>query len=250
MPPGEAPPRYLEPLLGIVFDLDGTLVLSDHDFVRMRREVVRLAERYGVPAGRLSPNDRIHQIMERAREELHATGATEGVIARLESEAHRAIDAIELEALPRTTARPGAEPLLRELSARGFRLGILTRSAEGFCRGALKQTGLSAFFPNLRSRSSPGPSKPSPEALLLLLEEMGVPRDRALYVGDHAIDAECATRARIRFYAVLPEQPDGPGAMTVDRFLAMGATAVARDLTDLARHLGVAPPAAAPGARR
>ncbi len=36
MPEEEGAPRYVEPLLGLVFDLDGTLVLSRHDFGRMR----------------------------------------------------------------------------------------------------------------------------------------------------------------------------------------------------------------------
>jgi HAD superfamily hydrolase (TIGR01549 family) len=240
MPPNEAAPRYLEPLLGVVFDLDGTLVLSQHDFARMRREVIRIAERSGVIPGHLSPSDPIHATMEKARSELLANNAPEGVVLRMEAEAHKAIDAIELEALPRTVARPGAAELLRALTDRGFRLAVLTRSAEPFCRGALVKTGLGEFFPYLRSRSSPGPAKPSPEALLLLLGEMGVPTDRALFVGDHQIDAECATRARVRFYGILTEPAGATGAMTVDRFLALGAAAVAKDLPDLARHLGVA----------
>lgn len=241
MPEDAAAPRYLEPLLGVVFDLDGTLVLSQHDFGRMRREVIRLAERAGVIPGHLSVTEPIHAIMEKARTELFASNASEGTVLRMEAEAHKLIDAIELEALPRTTARAGAGALLSALTERGFRLGVLTRSAEPFCRGALEKTGLAPFFPYLRSRSSPGPAKPSPEALLLLLHEMGVPTDRALYVGDHQIDAECATRARVRFYGILPEPDGSPPSITVDRFLALGASAVARDLPDLARHLGVAP---------
>jgi phosphoglycolate phosphatase len=240
MPESDAP-RYLEPLLGVVFDLDGTLVLSEHDFAKMRREVIRLAERSGVVPGHLVPTEPIHALMEKARAELLANGLSEGAVLRLEAEAHRLIDTIELEALPRTTARSGAVPLLRQLQARGYRLGVLTRSAEGFCRGALTQTGLAPYFGYLRSRSSPGPAKPSPEALLLLLREMGVPPDRAVFVGDHAIDAECATRARIRFYGLLPDKPDGPGAMTAERFRALGANAVAADLPELARHLGLTP---------
>jgi phosphoglycolate phosphatase len=239
VPPSDAAPRYLEPLLGVVFDLDGTLVLSDHDFGRMRREVIRLAERHGVVPGKLSVTSRIHEIMETARSELVHQGVPEGQILRLEVETHAAIDAIELDALPKTEARPGAVPLLKELSARGFRLGVLTRSSEGFARAALQKAGLAPYFSYLRSRSSPGPSKPSPEALLLILEAMGVPKDRALYVGDHAIDAECATRAGVRFYGLLPAKTDAPGAMTVDRFLAVGAKAVAKDLNDLASHLGL-----------
>jgi phosphoglycolate phosphatase-like HAD superfamily hydrolase len=243
MPPPDTEPHFLEPLLGVVFDLDGTLVLSHHDFGRMRAEVIRIAEQHGVVPGHLSVRDPIHRIVETAREELANSGAPEGNLFRFEAEYPKRIDAIEVEALPRTVVRPGAESLLRALSERGFRLGVLTRSSEYFARNALARTGLGPFFPYLRSRSAPGPQKPSPEALQLLLREMEIPEDRALFVGDHLIDAECATRARVRFYGILPDPSDqSPEPMTEDRFLAGGAAAVAKDLTELARHLDVAGP--------
>ncbi len=243
MPVRDSEPHFLEPLLGIVFDLDGTLVLSQHDFRRMRAEVIRIAEAHGVVPGHLSVQEPIHRIVEAAREELRTGGAPDGMLYRFEAEYQRRVDAIELEALPRTVPRPGAVELLGALRYRGFRLGLLTRSSETFARQALGRTGLDPYFTYLRSRSSPGPAKPAPEALLLLLKEMGVPLDRALLVGDHLIDAECATRARARFYAVLPDPSEGTAAtMTKDRFLAAGASAVARDLPELARHLDVASP--------
>ena len=242
MTPRDAEPRYVEPVLGIVFDLDGTLILSRHDFGRMRKEVVRLAEKYGVPAGVLSVDKPIHQIVEAAREELRRVGAPDGILYRFEAEYQHRIDAIELEAIPRTVPRPGAERLLESLSGRGFRLGVLTRASEVFAREALKRTDLGRFFPYLRSRSSPGPAKPSPDSLIALLKEMGTPIDRALFVGDHLIDAECATAARVRFYAVLPDPSEtGTSAMSEDRFLAAGANAIAKDLADLARQLAVSP---------
>jgi len=240
MPETDGAPRYVEPLLGIVFDLDGTLILSHHDFARMRKEVVRIAELHGVPPGSLDPTQRISHLLDLARETLTAANVPEGQIFRMETEARAAIDAIELEALPRTKARAGAHELLSALTTRGYRLGVITRSAEPFCRAALRRTELLDMFPYLRTRSAPGPAKPSPEALRLLLREMEVPDDRALFVGDHLIDAECATRARIRFYGILSEPPDDDG-MTVERFVAAGAAAVARDLPELAHMLGVAP---------
>ncbi len=243
MPARDGQPHFLEPLLGVVFDLDGTLVLSHHDFGRMRAEVIRLAEHFGVAPGHLSVQDPIHRIVEAAREELRTSNAPDGATYRFEAEYPQRIDAIELEALPRTTARAGAAELLRALSSRGFRLGLLTRSSERFAREALRQTGLEPYFSYLRSRSTPGPAKPSPDALLLLLHDMGVPIDRALFVGDHLIDAETATRARVRFYAILPD-PSEPTAtaMTEDRFLAAGASAIAHDLPELGRQLDVAAP--------
>lgn len=246
MPVRVSEPRFLEPLLGVVFDLDGTLVLSHHDFGRMRAEVIRIAQQHGIPPGHLSVKDPIHRIVEMVRDEFRTSGAPDGTVYRFEAEYQRRIDAIELEALPRTVPRPGAPELLTALTARGFRLGVLTRASETFARRALLQTKLDSYFPYLRSRSAPGPTKPSPEALLLLLREMGVPLDRALYVGDHLIDVECATRARVRFYALLPDPTESAAtAMTVDRFLAAGASAIAHDLPELARHLAAAAPRAA-----
>ncbi len=243
MPVREGEPHFLEPLLGVVFDLDGTLVLSRHDFRRMRSEVIRLAESHGVMPGHLSLDQPIHRIVETAREELRNQGAPDGTMYRFEAEYHKRIDAIELEALPRTVARPGAAELLKALEARGFRLGLLTRSSETFARQALLRAKLEPYFTYLRSRSHPGPAKPAPEALLLLLREMQIPLERALFVGDHLIDAECATRARVRFYAVLPDPTEGTaGSMTEERFLAAGASAVAPDLPALARQLDVAAP--------
>jgi phosphoglycolate phosphatase len=247
MPARDAEPHFLEPLLGVVFDLDGTLVLSHHDFGRIRRTVISIAEQHGVRPGALSVHDPVHRIVEAARDQMRASGLPDGQLWRFEAEYPKAIDAIELEALPGTVVRPGATALLKGLAVRGFRLGILTRSSETFAREALRRTGLDPYFGYLRSRSAPGPAKPSPEALLLLLKEMGVPLDRALYVGDHLLDAECATRAQVRFYGLLPD-PSEPLAAetTADRFLAAGASAIARDLPELAHHLGVAATAAPP----
>jgi HAD superfamily hydrolase (TIGR01549 family) len=245
MPGISREPKFLEPLLGVAFDLDGTLVLSHHDFGRIRAEVVRVAERHGVMPGHLSVHEPVHRIVEQAREALRAGNAPDGELWRFETDYRKAIDAIELEALPRTVARPGAEPLLKALAARGFRLGLLTRSSETFARSALAKTGLGPYFPYLRTRSAPGPSKPSPESLLALLHEMGVPLERALYVGDQLLDAECATAARVRFYGVLPDPSERADLQSAaDRFRAAGASAVARDLRELAGYLAADPPAA------
>jgi len=242
MPELSSEPKFLEPILGIAFDLDGTLVLSHHDFGRIRGEVVRVAERHGVAPGQLSVREPVHRIVEAAREAMRNANLPDGELWRFEAEYQKAIDRIELEALPRTVPRPGAERLLKGLRAREFRLGILTRSSEAFARAALVRTGLGPYFDYLRSRSTPGPAKPSPESLLALLHEMEVPTERALYVGDHLLDAECATAARVRFYAMLPdpsEQEDLGAA--AERFRASGASAIAKDLDELARYLSVAP---------
>jgi HAD superfamily hydrolase (TIGR01549 family) len=244
------PPSFTEPALGIVFDLDGTLVDSQHDFPRLRKTVVHLAEKYGVPPGRLSITETVNRLLRDATAILHQNNLPEGQIFRFENEVNETIDAIEMEALPRTKAAPNAAPVLKALTDQGFRLGLLTRSSDHFARAALLKTELAPYFPFLRSRSSPGPVKPSPEALRLLLGVMGVPTDRAVLVGDQLLDLECAVAARVKFYGVMLP-PKDPVYVDIDKFKAGGATAVARDLTELASFFGVKvspPPAAHPHA--
>lgn len=232
------PPSFTEPALGIVFDLDGTLVDSQHDFPKLRKTVVRLAERYGVPPGRLSITETVNRLLRDATAILVQENIPEGQIFRFEKEVNETIDGIEMEALPRTKAAPNAGPVLKSLTERGFRLGLLTRSSDHFARAALLKTHLGAYFPYLRSRSSPGPVKPSPEALRLLLGTMGVPPDRAVLVGDQLLDCECAVAAHVKFYGVLLSSKD-PLFVETDRFKAGGATAVAQDLTELASYFGI-----------
>ena len=224
--------------LGIVFDLDGTLILSHHDFGRMREEIVRTAERYGAFLGPDAVTEKVgtSQILREARHALQAAKVPEGTISRFEEDVNRRIDAVEMEALPRTTARDGARGLLEALADRAFRLGLFTRSSKGFCQGALARTGLGGFFSHVRDRSTPGPAKPAPEALHLLLREMDVPVERALFVGDHLEDARCAVLAEVVFYGVLPD-PAQPNPTTAAQFLASGATSVAADLDEIARLL-------------
>ncbi|HZY70190.1 MAG TPA: HAD family hydrolase [Thermoplasmata archaeon] len=238
-PDEHSAPRYREPLLGVVFDLDGTLVVSNQNFPKMRKEVIRIAELHGVMPGHLSPREPTARLISAADAELERSGVVEALRHRFLADVHRVIDAIEMEALPTTHARPGAGELLQALEERGYRIGLLTRSCDAFCRAALQRTGLAPHFPFLRTRSAAGPAKPSPDALLLLLHDMGVPPARALFVGDHTMDAECAVGARVRFYGILEETP-GPDSITVERFRASGADAVAKNLTDLAQFIGVA----------
>lgn len=227
-------------MLGVVFDLDGTLILTPHQFDKMRKEVIRLAEEHGVTPGHLSVTQTIPALMELASSEIEQASPTEGGRLRFEAAVNHRLDELELEGLDRTEARPGAPELLQALTDRGYRLGLLTRSCRAFTQGALRKTGLAHYLKSQRTRSSPGPVKPDPEALLAVLRELEVPPNRAVYVGDHRMDADCARGARVRFYAVLPVQAGELGT-DVARFRAANATAVARDLAEVGRQLGVSP---------
>ena len=90
---------------------------------------------------------------------------------------------------PRSSWIPYEEtiPFLRELHARGSKVGLLTNWDLG-ARALLHQLGLDGFFQSIVVSSEIGAEKPSPKGFLLSLEELGVSPEEALYVGDNYYD--------------------------------------------------------------
>ena len=108
MAPSEAGSLYLGPLLGVVFDLDGTSSIARTISSRCGAKSIRIAEAHGVMPGQLSVREPVPKILEAAMSELSLGGVPEGNRFRFESEVNDSIDKIELEALPRTKARTGS----------------------------------------------------------------------------------------------------------------------------------------------
>jgi len=62
---------------------------------------------------------------------------------------------------------------------------------------------LHALFDAVIGSDDVATAKPAPDALHAALTRLGVETQRALYVGDHPVDAEAAARAGVTFVAVL-----------------------------------------------
>lgn len=74
--------------------------------------------------------------------------------------------------------------------------------------------------------------KPDPACLHAALRQLGVPADRALYVGDSLPDAEAAARAEVTFVAVLT------GTTAADAFAPWAPGVVLDSIADLPAWLG------------
>jgi HAD superfamily hydrolase (TIGR01509 family) len=154
-----------------IFDMDGTLTISIHDFDGIKRIL-------GLPIDR--------PILE-ALNDLPAAQA-----AKL----HQQLDALELDIAHRATAQVGARELLTKLRARGARIGILTRNSKPNAQATLSACGLAEFFPAkvILSRHC-CPPKPSPDGIWQLLSGWSASPDRSVMVGDYVFDLEAGRRA-------------------------------------------------------
>jgi phosphoglycolate phosphatase len=91
---------------------------------------------------------------------------------------------------------PGTRPLLAELRRRGHLLAIATgKSRQGLAR-ALDTSQLRDSFVATRCADQTEP-KPHPAMLLELMEELDVPPERTLMIGDTTHDLAMAARAEV-----------------------------------------------------
>ena len=100
-------------------------------------------------------------------------------------------------ALDQAVFYPGVLDALVMLKDSGHRLGLCTNKPELPARAVMKYMGLEPFFDAFIAGGMLPHSKPEPDMLLKIIDDMG--GGPTLYVGDSEIDAETAMRADVPF---------------------------------------------------
>lgn len=106
--------------------------------------------------------------------------------------------------------------------AAGLATAICSTKRRSHIEGVLARDQQHALFDVVIGSDDVAAAKPAPDALHAALTRLGIETQRALYVGDHPVDAEAAARAGVAFVAVLggPSGRAEFAAHPVRRFLA------------------------------
>ncbi len=208
----------------LVFDWDGTLMDSERRIVGC----VRLAiEAVGAPH---RSDEAIRDIIGLGLREAVLSlfpDADDAFVERLVEAYRRCYLARDAEA---SMLFPGVEGVIEALHARGYRLAVATgKSRRGLERG-FRETGLGRWFHASRCADEAA-SKPHPQMLLELMDELRVPPSETLMIGDTVYDLEMARRARARGLGVTY------GVHGVERLQALAPVALLEDLRQLPRWL-------------
>ncbi len=122
-------------------------------------------------------------------------------------------------------------PALEELRHRAVRIAIVSTKFRYRIEAILAKGGLVGAIDVIVGGEDVAHHKPHPEGLLKALTRLGVAPSRAVYVGDHVLDAEAARAAGVSFIAV--QTGAQPGSWSAFRPLAVipdaGAIASALD---------------------
>jgi len=167
-----------------VFDMDGTLTLAVHDFAAIRQAL------------NIPPEDDILTHLN-------------GLPADEAAAKHAWLLEHERELALASKPAPGAIELVRDLAARGYRLGVLTRNAQELAHITLKAIGLDqCFAPQDVLGRENAAHKPDPDGLLQLAQAWAVAPANMVMVGDYRFDLACGRAAGSK--TVLVNVPDNP----------------------------------------
>jgi len=179
----------------IVFDWDGTLMDSEARIVACIQSA--FAEIGQPPPSREASRDIIGLGLEEAMATLWPEG---GALQRrkvIDYYRHHFLEANETP----SDLFPGAQHVLDWLGARGYLLGVATGKSRRGLDLVLDRTGLRDRFHATRCADEAF-SKPHPEMLLQLMDELGVNPTDTLMVGDTEYDMELARNAGTSALAV------------------------------------------------
>jgi len=216
---------------GVVFDLDGTLIRSSVDFKAMKRRMIDILARYGVPRELLGTDKTTVENLRRAERIWDEMGVDQEVRRKALREVEEVMNEAELEALPTVEAIEGVREALEKLRGKGLKLAVLTRGHQTYAVEALRRAGLLELIDVILTRDTVRKPKPDPEALLEAAKRLGLGIDEIIFVGDHPMDSACAEGASVRFIAVLT------GWMGEDEWRAVGVSEVVESVSTLPEYL-------------
>ncbi len=103
------------------------------------------------------------------------------------------LDRFQAIHLERLTPLPGREAMLRGLTAEGIYLGIVSNKTGALLRREATRLGWSELFGNIVGAGDAVMDKPAIEPVTLALTRSGIAAgDEVWFVGDTAVDMECA----------------------------------------------------------
>ncbi|MDH5791857.1 MAG: HAD family hydrolase [Candidatus Bathyarchaeota archaeon] len=189
------------PISAVIFDLDGTLIRSRHNYREMARRAEAILVDEGVPEEELDEPRKVWQIIRGGLEALGGLGLSSERVKWTLQRINEALNSVELLSLDSVESVPGAQEALNLIKARGIRIGIATRAGKPYAERSLEAAGLTKYIDAILARDEVEHPKPDPRHLLQLVGSLGASRESTLYIGDTTTDLTTARAAGIEFVA-------------------------------------------------
>jgi len=218
--------------LGILFDLDGTLVTFNFDVQGSRKALLAELAKSGFDTSGLSLTSPTQTVIDAAKAQV-AAGSVSVDFERVKRRLYSILDGFELESGKSVAAFPGAKDVLTFLRKKSVKLAVLTNSGRLASSKILERSSLSRFFDFILTRDDVDAMKPRPEGLSQAVSMFALPKESVVYVGDSPYDIMAAKAAGLKVISV------ATGNYRVERLRSEGADEVVASLEELPRMLGL-----------
>jgi phosphoglycolate phosphatase len=180
----------------VIFDLDGTLLDTLDDLWASTNYAL---EQFQFP---LRTREEVRQFVGNGIRKLMERAVPNGTDVSTVDQVHRCfLEHYGAHCADHTKPYPGVLELLHLLRQNGIKTAISSNKADGAVQQLRQQ-----YFPGLFDEAAgekPGVArKPSAEGVEWLLSACGIPKNRAVYVGDSEVDVQTAKNTGIDLIAV------------------------------------------------
>ncbi|MFX1337939.1 MAG: HAD family hydrolase [Promethearchaeota archaeon] len=180
------------PIKAIVWDLDGTLIHFKIDWLRARRETIKILKKHGVPKHLLTVKSSILENIRLAREYFGKAGYTNEETEKIIKIVDNVVNDIEYEAALEATAVNGIDKVLEFIKKKNLKQAIYTFNTHRNATTSLEKIGMIGYFNIIIGRDDVKNTKPHPEHLTLICNKLNVKPSDIIVIGDNHRDIEGA----------------------------------------------------------
>ncbi len=188
----------------ICFDMDGTLIDTYVDYVKMAELAFGEMIKLGVPESAIDRSEEFKFNLDSGISYLK-THCDVDTLRKAEVNICKVIRDVEIERVDEAKPFEGTSAFLDYIHSSGLITGVLTRGCREYAEAALKVCNVYDKIDGLVARDdfSEEEAKPSPVAMEHMAEKLNVKPEDILYFGDHLMDYLCARDSGADFVAVL-----------------------------------------------
>jgi HAD superfamily hydrolase (TIGR01549 family) len=189
-------------LKAVVWDLDGTLIHFKIDFMRARREAIKILKNHGIEGESLSIKKSILENLRRSIEIFQKNEYSLEEIDKVKEKLNYAVSAIEREAALKATKIDGIEEIVEDLHQKGIKQAIYTYNTHKNAETSLHTVNLFRYFDVIVGRDDVENPKPHKDHLLAICKKLSIEPINIIVIGDTYRDIQGALHLGAKSIAI------------------------------------------------